>query len=239
VLVLDDVSFECSRGEVAVIVGRSGAGKSTLLRCLNGLEPFESGEIRVDDVTITSQTHALRQEDVLRRARLKLGLVFQQFNLFPHLTALGNLIEAPVHALAESRASAVLRAEQLLDRVGLKHRSAAYPRQLSGGEQQRVAIARALMMRPDAMLFDEPTSALDPAMAGEVLAIIHELSRSGQTMIIVTHSLQFARRAATSIHVFAHGKRIESGTPEQIFEAPSHPITAAFIGSARDAHRSP
>jgi ABC-type polar amino acid transport system ATPase subunit len=230
--ILKGISMTIAPGEVAAIIGPSGGGKSTFLRCVNGLEPFQGGTVQVGDRVLTSHTHAGRDADLLRTVRQKAGMVFQQFNLFPHLSAIGNLIEAPVHVLKESRDEAISRAEKLLERVGLTARKDACPKELSGGQQQRVAIARALMMKPEAILFDEPTSALDPAMAAEVLSVIADLAKNGQTMVVVTHSMTFARGVATHVHVFADGHDVEHGSPEKLFGDPQHAVTRSFLSEA-------
>jgi polar amino acid transport system ATP-binding protein len=231
--VLKGISLTVSRGEVAAIIGPSGGGKSTFLRCLNGLEPFQRGSVTIGRITLDwngSRLQAPTSHDaVLRQIRLKLGMVFQGFNLFPHRTALQNVTEAPIHVLGLCRAEAEERARLLLERVGLGNKLDAMPRTLSGGQQQRVAIARALAMGPEAMLFDEPTSALDPRMTAEVLAVIADLARDGQTMIVVTHAMAFARQVARTVHVFGDGTLVESGSPAQIFEAPREPATRAFL----------
>jgi ABC-type polar amino acid transport system ATPase subunit len=231
--VLDGVSLEVKRGEVAVILGPSGGGKSTLLRCVNGLEPFQAGEVLVggdlrltaDEVRATGQT--------LLNLRRRVGMVFQQFNLFPHMTVLDNVLAGPVYALGQPRDRAEPEARRLLERVGLGDRVAAYPEQLSGGQQQRVAIARALAVKPEAILFDEPTSALDPRMAAEVQQVITDLARDGQTMMIVTHAMGFARKVAHTVHVMHAGRVAESGPPEQVFSSPREPVTREFL---RQAH---
>jgi len=227
--ILSGISLEVERGEVAAVVGPSGGGKSTFLRCINGLEPFHAGEIRVGGFTLGPQVHEPRTLQAVRKA---VGFVFQQFNLFPHLTAIGNCIEAPVRVLREPRGSAAARAREILRRVGLAGKEDAYPRDLSGGQQQRVAIARALLMRPEAILFDEPTSALDPVMASEVLGVMTDLAKEGQTMIVVTHSMHFARNVARNVHVFAGGRVVESGPPATVFADPQHETTRAFLREA-------
>ncbi len=231
--VLSGISLDVERGSVEVIVGPSGGGKSTFLRCVNGLEPFHAGEVNVGDLTLTPATNAARDARLLERLRRRVGFVFQSFNLFPHLTVLDNLTIAPRDVLRESKASAEERAHTLLDRIGLAEKAKARPAKLSGGQQQRVAIARALMMKPEVMLFDEPTSALDPVMASEVLALMTELARDGQTMIVVTHSMSFARSASTRVHLFSGGKRVESAPPDQFFEAPEHDVTRAFLAKVK------
>jgi ABC-type polar amino acid transport system ATPase subunit len=231
--ILKGISLEVGPGEVAAIIGPSGGGKSTFLRCINGLEPFQGGKIQVGDYQLTPQTHPGRDSAVLQAIRKRVGMVFQQFNLFPHLDVIGNLIEAPVQVLGEEVASATERAEKMLERMGLTPRKRAFPRDLSGGQQQRVAIARALLMKPEAILFDEPTSALDPVMAGEVLSVMEDLAKEGQTMIVVTHSMTFARGVATRVHVFAGGHDVENGPPDEVFNDPQHEITRSFLAEAQ------
>ncbi len=227
--VLRGVSVAVAEGEVAVIVGPSGGGKSTFLRCLNGLDVFQGGEVRVGEHRLGPGEQNSQTATTLRSIRREVGMVFQQFNLFPHMSVLENVIEAPIRVLKLPREEAVGRAKKLLDRVGLADKLNQRPDRLSGGQQQRVAIARALAMQPRAMLFDEPTSSLDPRMTGEVLAVLADLAADGQTMIVVTHAMNFARRAAHRVHVFQEGKVLESGPPAQIFEAPVHPATADFV----------
>jgi ABC-type polar amino acid transport system ATPase subunit len=211
--ILDRVSLEVRQGEVTALVGPSGGGKSTLLRCINGLEEFQEGEVSVADVTLAGgRPHATAE---LLRLRRRVGMVFQQFNLFPHMTALGNVLSGPLYALGESREQAEPRAKALLERVGLGHKLEAKPANLSGGQQQRVAIARALAVNPAVILFDEPTSALDPQMAAEVLAVMRDLAREGQTMIVVTHHMDLAREAHT-VHRMVSGRVQESGSPTAI-----------------------
>jgi len=233
--ILKGISLSVKKGDVDAVIGPSGGGKSTFLRCLNGLEFFQKGSVRIGDMTLTPQTNARRDAVLLQQVRRRIGFVFQQFNLFPYLTVLENLIEAPVQVQRLSRQEACARAEALLERVGLKDKINAKPRNLSGGQQQRVAIARTLVMQPDAILFDEPTSALDPVMAGEVLSLIADLARDGQTMIVVTHSMHFARRVASRVHVFAGGHDVESGPPGEVFDNPKHETTRAFLRRAGDA----
>jgi ABC-type polar amino acid transport system ATPase subunit len=230
--VLKGISMVVAPGEVAAIIGPSGGGKSTFLRCINGLERFQDGQISVGARVLTNATSTNTHASLLCDVRRKVGMVFQQFNLFPHLTVLDNLIEAPIHVLGERREEVVPRAEALLARVGLTARRDAYPRALSGGQQQRVAIARALMMKPEAILFDEPTSALDPVMSAEVLSVIADLASGGQTMVVVTHSMSFARSVATHVHVFADGYDVEQGTPDALFGDPQHPVTKSFLREA-------
>ncbi len=227
--ILKGISFEIRKGEVHSIIGPSGGGKSTFLRCLNGLEPFQGGEVRVGDHLLTPATNPRSDARLLQAVRRQVGFVFQQFNLFPHLTVLENVIEAPVQVLKLNRDEAAGRAKELLARVGLAAKQDAYPRDLSGGQQQRVAIARALVMRPDAILFDEPTSALDPVMAGEILSLMEDLAKEGQTMIVVTHSMGFARNVSSQVHVFADGYDVEFGPPGKVFGDPQHPTTKSFL----------
>ena len=227
--IIKGISFEVRHGEVHSIVGPSGGGKSTFLRCINGLEPFQGGEVRVGDHVLTPTTSPRSDARLLEAVRRQVGFVFQQFNLFPHLTVLENVIEAPIQVLKLKRGEALQRAEELLARVGLAAKRHAYPRDLSGGQQQRVAVARALVMQPGAILFDEPTSALDPVLAGEILSLMEDLAKEGQTMIVVTHSMGFARNASTQVHVFADGYDVESGPPSKVFGDPQHPITKSFL----------
>ena len=227
--VLRDLSFSVTRGEVAAIIGPSGGGKSTLLRCINGLERFERGEIQVHDIVLTARANARERAAQLGAIRKRVGFVFQQFNLFSHLDVLGNLIEAPMHVLAKPRREAIDEALELLAKVGLGEKKTAYPHELSGGQQQRVAIARALAMHPEVLLLDEPTSALDPAMAAEVMAVICDLAKAGQTMLVVTHQIDLVRAAAHTVHVFAEGRRAEYGSTEAIFAHPEHETTRAFL----------
>jgi ABC-type polar amino acid transport system ATPase subunit len=233
VRVLDGASLDVPRGDVAVIVGPSGGGKSTLLRCINGLEPFQGGEVRVRDITLRPDDVQRTSGQALVGLRRQVGMVFQQFNLFPHLTVLDNVLIGPRLALNQSREEAIPRATELLARVGLSDKLAAKPENLSGGQQQRVAIARALAVKPEAILFDEPTSALDPRMSGEVLGVIADLARQGQTMIVVTHAMGFARNVATTVHVMHAGKVAESGPPAQIFDDPRTEVTRHFLAEAR------
>ncbi len=233
--VLDGVALSVRRGEVAAVIGPSGGGKSTLLRCINGLEPFEAGEVQVDDVVLQAGAAPREMAGTLRALRCRVGMVFQQFNLFPHMTVLQNVLSGPTYALSRPRAESEIEARQLLERVGLAEKLTARPEQLSGGQQQRVAIARALAMKPEAILFDEPTSALDPRMAGEVLNVITDLAKSGQTMIVVTHAMGFARNVAHTVHVMHNGRVAESGPPAQIFENPHEEVTRAFLAETKKA----
>ncbi|AYY56455.1 amino acid ABC transporter permease/ATP-binding protein [Burkholderia multivorans] len=231
--VLDDVSFVAPRGSVTVIVGPSGSGKSTLLRTINHLERVDDGIIDIDGELIGYRRdgdllHELKERDVLKR-RSAVGMVFQTFNLFPHLTVLENLIEAPLALGTATREAAERTARALLARVGLADKADVYPRQLSGGQQQRVAIARALALRPKVLLFDEPTSALDPELVNEVLDVIKELARSGTTLVIVTHEIGFAREVADNVLFMERGRIVEAGPPAVVLDAPAHPRTRAFL----------
>ena len=221
--VLNGVDEHVSQGEVVVVIGPSGSGKSTFLRCLNLLEEVTDGEIYVDDELITDP-----KIDV-NRVRQKMGMVFQQFNLFPHLTIMDNITLAPVLLKKMTKEQAVARGRELLKRVNLEEKADAYPAQLSGGQKQRVAIARALAMDPEIMLFDEPTSALDPEMVGEVLDVMKDLAKSGMTMVIVTHEMGFAREVASRVLFIDQGIVMESGTPEEVFGNPQNERTKNFL----------
>jgi ABC-type polar amino acid transport system ATPase subunit len=239
--VLEGATISVRRGEVAAIIGPSGGGKSTLLRCINGLESFDGGEIRVQNIILrptgespgSSRRSASENLLALRRT---IGMVFQQFNLFPHLNVLENVTIGPRLALKQSRAEAEPLARQLLQRVGLGDKLTTRPDQLSGGQQQRVAIARALAVRPQAILFDEPTSALDPRMAAEVLTVVADLAAQGQTMLVVTHAMAFARRVANTVHVMDAGRVVESGPPEQVFNRAQSEVTKQFLAEEISAH---
>ena len=221
--VLDGIDLEICRGDVVVIVGPSGSGKSTFLRCLNRLEETTGGNIYFNGVNITAP-------DVnINKHRQKMGMVFQQFNLFPHLTIMRNLTIGPMKLLKKSKEEAEKKAQELLDRVGLGDRAYSYPNQLSGGQKQRVAIVRALCMEPEVMLFDEPTSALDPEMVGEVLEVMLELAKEGMTMVCVTHEMGFAREVASRVLFIDEGKIMEQGTPDEVFNHPKHPRLQEFL----------
>mgnify|MGYP004474867265 FL=1 len=226
--VLDGVSFSVEKGETVAVIGPSGAGKSTMLRCLIDLETADSGEIRIEDRYLLKEG-AYPDEKTRRSVCGKMGMVFQSFNLFPHLTVLDNLILPPINAKKLTRPEAVKKAKELLLKVGLSGKEAARPSELSGGQKQRVAIARALMMEPDMLLFDEPTSALDPQLTGEVLSVIRELSKEHMTMIVVTHEMGFAREVADKILFMGDHVIIEEGTPEDIFEHPKDPRITEFV----------
>ena len=233
--VLDGVDLQVGTGEVTVILGPSGSGKSTLLRTLNHLEKVDRGTIRVGGDLIGyrrrgNKLHELRETEILRQ-RSRIGFVFQSFNLFPHLTVLENVVEAPVSAQRRPRDHVEREAIALLERVGVADKAHDYPRQLSGGQQQRVAIARALALRPTVILFDEPTSALDPELVGEVLAVIRGLAEDGTTLVIVTHEIGFAREVADTVIFMDHGVIVERGTAEDVLDDPQHARTRAFLAS--------
>lgn len=221
--VLKDISLEVTEGEVVVLIGPSGSGKSTLLRCLNQLEKVTSGQIIIGGYDVTD-----KHTDI-NKVRENIGMVFQHFNLFNHLTVIKNMTLAPVHLKLLSKEEAKDKALKLLERVGLADKAEAFPSQLSGGQKQRVAIARALEMNPNIMLFDEPTSALDPEMVGEVLAVMKELAREGMTMVVVTHEIGFAREVASRVIFMEGGYIVEEGTPEEVFNNPKEPRTIDFL----------
>ncbi|AYD89717.1 amino acid ABC transporter ATP-binding protein [Actinomyces lilanjuaniae] len=237
--VLRGVNLTVEPGSVTVLVGPSGSGKSTLLRCINELEQIDAGRVRVDgelmgmrEVVRNGRVRLHALPDRVRAAqRARIGMVFQRFNLFPHMTALGNVMEAPVHVRKVPKTQARQRGIELLERVGLADRVDHYPAQLSGGQQQRVAIARALAMDPELMLFDEPTSALDPELVGEVLAVMKDLARSGMTMVVVTHEMGFAREVGDQLVFMDGGVVCESGSPAQVLDAPQAQRTRAFLSS--------
>ena len=220
---LNGVNASVKKGEVVVVIGPSGSGKSTFLRCLNLLELPTGGQVLFEGMDITDKKANINLH------RQKMGMVFQHFNLFPHMTILRNMTLAPIKLLKKSQADAEAKAKALLERVGLSDRANAYPSQLSGGQKQRIAIVRALCMDPEVMLFDEPTSALDPEMVGEVLEVMKELAKEGMTMVVVTHEMGFAREMADRVIFMADGKIVEEGTPEQIFTAPRQPRTQDFL----------
>ncbi|WP_449278887.1 amino acid ABC transporter ATP-binding protein [Leucobacter sp. GX24907] len=226
-IVLNDVSLRVQEGEVAAIIGPSGAGKSTMLRCINLLETPDAGRIRVND-TVIEASEPLPQKQ-LHKLRSTVGMVFQSFNLFPHLTVLRNVTLPQERVLGRSKRDAEARAMELLDRVGLADKAAQYPSRCSGGQQQRIAIARALAVDPKVMLFDEPTSALDPELGVEVLSVMRELASDGMTMVVVTHEMQFARDVSDHLVVMADGGIIEQGAAEQVFSDPEHPRTRQFL----------
>jgi ABC-type polar amino acid transport system ATPase subunit len=230
--VLSGVSAEVQKGETIAIVGPSGGGKSTLLRCLNYLEHFDGGEVDIAGVELRPGM-GVRHRETLRALRVKVGMVFQQFNLFPHLSALDNITLAPRIVRREAPDAAVKYAQELLTRVGLGDRGGAYPHELSGGQQQRVAIARALAQKPDVLLFDEPTSALDPEMRDEVMGVIKDLAAGGMTMLVVTHEMQFAHDIATRVWVIDKGTIAEDGPPKQVVDNPQSSVAKDFFGRLR------
>jgi polar amino acid transport system ATP-binding protein len=231
--VLKGIDLEVAEGDVCCIIGPSGSGKSTFLRCINHLEVVDAGRLSVAGELIGyrqrgDKLHEMREKEVARQ-RQDIGMVFQRFNLFPHMTAIGNIMEAPVRVKGESRATARENAQRLLDQVGLGDRGDAYPSQLSGGQQQRVAIARALAMDPRLMLFDEPTSALDPELVGDVLDVMRQLAEAGMTMIVVTHEMGFAREVGDSLVFMDDGLVVEVGAPREVLASPQHARTRAFL----------
>ena len=230
--VLKGIDLEVNEGEVVAVIGPSGGGKSTLLRCLNKLETIDKGSITIDGEELCRETSGgteyVKNNDV-RRIACKMGMVFQQFNLFPHMTVLENLIEAPVNVQKRDKAEVIKEAEVLLAKVGLSDKRDVYPRKLSGGQQQRVAIARALAMKPAIMLFDEPTSSLDPELTGEVLRAMRELADEKMTMVVVTHEMSFAREVATKVVFMADGHVQEQGSPEEIFINPKNERLKSFL----------
>jgi polar amino acid transport system ATP-binding protein len=232
--VLKDVCLQVKRQEVVVIIGPSGSGKTTFIRCVNHLEKIQSGRIFVNGHLIGYREAGANKvvedkEKNIARQRMEIGMVFQRFNLFPHMTALENIIEAPIQVRGMSRDEAVATGRALLERVGLAAKEKVYPNQLSGGQQQRIAIARALAMKPALMLFDEPTSALDPEMIGEVLEVMKELAREGMTMIVVSHEMGFAREVANRVVMMDDGVVVEEGTPDQVFSSPTQERTKTFL----------
>mgnify|MGYP000210023778 CR=1 FL=1 len=230
--VLKGIDLEVNEGEVVAVIGPSGGGKSTLLRCLNKLETIDKGSITIDGEELCRETSGgteyVKNNDV-RRIACKMGMVFQQFNLFPHMTVLENLIEAPVNVQKRDKAEVIKEAEVLLAKVGLSDKRDVYPRKLSGGQQQRVAIARALAMKPAIMLFDEPTSALDPEMVGEVLELMKQLANDGMTMVVVTHEMGFAREVASRVLFMADGKILEQNKPSEFFAHPENQRLKDFL----------
>ena len=238
--VLKGIDLTVAPGEVVCIVGASGSGKSTFLRCINDLEKFDAGELTVDGEPVGCEMRNGRMHELSPAAaaarRARIGMVFQHFNLFPHMTVLENVIEAPVQVLRRRKADSIALAMALLERVGMHERRDAYPSQLSGGQKQRVAIARALAMEPRLMLFDEPTSALDPELVGEVLAVMADLAKSGMTMVIVTHQILYARDIAHKMIYMDGGRVIEQGTPAQLIREPKNERTKAFMANVMRTH---
>jgi polar amino acid transport system ATP-binding protein len=231
--VLKGIDFQVAPGQVVCLLGPSGSGKSTFLRCINHLEEINAGRLFVDGELVGyrqqgDKLYELSERDVAKK-RTEIGMVFQHFNLFPHMTAMGNIIEAPCQVKNEPKAEVRQRAVELLVKVGLADKANAYPRQLSGGQQQRVAIARALAMRPKLMLFDEPTSALDPELVGDVLAVMKDLASSGMTMIVVTHEIGFAREVADTVVFMDGGVVVEQGSPSEVISNPRHERTKTFL----------
>ncbi|MBQ4100392.1 MAG: amino acid ABC transporter ATP-binding protein [Oscillospiraceae bacterium] len=229
-VVLDDISFSVLKGETVAVIGPSGAGKSTMLRCLINLETSDGGDICIDGEYLL-QGGVYVNDKQAKSVCSKMGMVFQSFNLFPHMNVMKNLISAPINAKKMTKAEAIEKAEELLKVVGLSQKANSYPSELSGGEKQRVAIARALMMNPEVLLFDEPTSSLDPQLTGEVLGVMKKLALQKMTMIVVTHEMRFAREVADKVLFMANNKIIEQGTAEEIFENPKNGITKSFIRS--------
>lgn len=233
--ILKGINLEVQTGEVMCLLGPSGSGKSTFLRCINHLEKINQGKIYVDGNLVGGRMHKGRiyeqKEKEICRLRREIGMVFQHFNLFPHMTVLQNLIEGPVLVKKEDKDSAIDRARTLLDMVGLRNWESSYPKQLSGGQQQRVAIARSLAMEPKLMLFDEPTSALDPELVGEVLAVMKDLASSGMTMVVVTHEIGFARGVSHNVALMDKGVVIEIGSPEDVFDNPENERTRSFLAN--------
>jgi ABC-type polar amino acid transport system ATPase subunit len=238
---LKDVSLSVAKGEVLSVVGPSGSGKSTMLRCMNHLETIDSGTIYVDGVPVyQSRKNGRRRTDsntAVEAIRAKVGMVFQSFNLFSHLSVIENITVAPIHVLGRSPSEAMLEAKALLDKVGLLAKAHAYPHELSGGQQQRVAIARALAMQPEVMLFDEVTSALDPELVGEVLRVMRTLADEGMTMVVVTHEMGFAREVSDRIVFMADGRIVEEGNPAAFFAAPQQARTREFLRSLWERNR--
>ena len=231
--VLKGISLEVQPREVACLLGPSGSGKSTFLRCINHLEKIDAGRLWIDGELVGyrqsgNRLYELKESEVARE-RAEIGMVFQRFNLFPHMTALENVVEAPMRVRNVSRAEAVTRGQDLLERVGVADKLKTYPSQLSGGQQQRVAIARALAMQPKLMLFDEPTSALDPELVGEVLDVMRQLARDGMTMVVVTHEVGFAREVGDIVIFMDAGVVVEAGPPREVFDTPKHQRTRAFL----------
>jgi polar amino acid transport system ATP-binding protein len=237
--VLKGINIEVKRSEVLAIIGPSGSGKSTLLRCVNHLEEPTQGEVYIENILLNDKSLSPKQfQKHLNKVRIKVGMVFQQFNLFPHMTVLENVIEAPVHVLDKSKKEAKKIAKELLAKVGLEDKTNEYPNTLSGGQKQRVAIARALAMEPDIMLFDEATSALDPELVGEVLKVMEDLAEEGMTMMVVTHEMGFAERVADRVVFMADGYIVEESKPSDMFSDPKEERTKQFLGDILEAKQN-
>lgn len=237
--VLKDISFDVEEGEVVAIIGPSGSGKSTLLRCVNQLEKADGGEINVCGMNMLKTTGGkavYAPAKTLRDIRLKIGLVFQNFNLFPHMSVMQNIIEAPVHVLKKSKKDAIETAEGLIAKMGLTGKEKSYPCELSGGQQQRVSIARALALKPEVLFFDEPTSALDPELTGEILKVIKELAAEKMTMVIVTHEMEFARDVANHVIFMDGGFIVEEGAPDEVFGDPKNERTKQFLKRYKNSY---
>jgi polar amino acid transport system ATP-binding protein len=232
--VLRDVDLQVARGEVVCVIGASGSGKSTLLRCVNLLEIPDHGQVVIDGQPLMRNDGIPHSRSLVQRVQAEIGIVFQQYNLWPHMTVLENIVEAPIHVRRQSRKEATEEAERLLTQIGLIEKRNEYPLRLSGGQQQRVAIVRALAMHPGLMLFDEVTSALDPELVGEVLGVMQELAAAGMTMVVVTHEMDFAREVADRVVYMDQGRIVEEGTPETIFTAPSNARTKLFLRKVLD-----
>jgi ABC-type polar amino acid transport system ATPase subunit len=237
--VLKDISFTVAPAEVVCIIGPSGSGKSTLLRCINFLEQPDFGAIEVAGIAVTAGGSDANRRQKIHKLRLQTGMVFQSFNLFPHMTALGNVIEGPITVKKMDEREAKELGMHFLEKVGLAHKSEEFPKRLSGGQQQRVAIARALAMQPKVMLFDEPTSALDPELIGEVLAVMQQLVEEGMTMLTVTHEMGFARKFAHRIMFMDEGRIVETAPPEKIFANPADERTRTFLGALMHIEQEP
>jgi len=235
--VLKNISLEIQPREVVCLIGRSGSGKSTLLRCINFLEEPSHGTIEVDGVKVEGGEKGKEHRQLIHDVRLKTGMVFQEFNLFPHLSVLDNVIEGPVTVKGMDRQQAIALAEENLDSVGMLFKKDEYPNRLSGGQKQRIAIARALTMQPRVMLFDEPTSALDPELIGEVLNVMKKVAKDGMTMLVVTHEMGFAREVADRVLVMSEGEIIEDATPQDLFNSPKDPRTKALIDRYRTGEK--
>jgi len=235
--VLHNLSLDVARSEVICIIGRSGSGKSTLLRCINFLEDPSAGTIEVEGIVAQAGGRGKEHRSLVHAIRLKTGMVFQEFNLFPHMSVLENVIEGPVTVKGMDKSKAIQIADMNLDRVGMLEKRDEFPNRLSGGQKQRVAIARALAMEPRVMLFDEPTSALDPELIGEVLTVMKKVAQEGMTMLVVTHEMGFAREVADRVVILGEGNIVEQGPPSEIFSNPKHPQTKALIERYRTADR--